>query len=623
MCGIAGFVGRGDDRTLRAMTSAIRYRGPDDEGYFFSDDKRVGLGFRRLAIIDLRSGNQPMYNEDKSIVIVFNGEIYNYLKLRKDLERKHVFKTQSDTEVLVHLYEEYGEEFLAHADGMFAIALWDERKKKLLLARDRFGEKPLYWALIKNTLIFASEPKAIFAHPDITRELDRRVLFEYFFFEYVPAPNSIYKGVFKISPGHYLIYEHGSTRLKRYFSLLPSNPLLIDEKSAIRELDLHLDRAVKARLVSHVPLGVFLSGGVDSSTIAYYAQKNSLRPIDTFSISFEEESYDESRWARLVAEKIGSHHHSQVFTKKEFFLSIDRLRSLLDEPVADSSLVPTFLLAEFTRSRVTVALGGDGGDELLLGYPTFLAHRAWPLWHALPVPLRSTIAWIARVLPVSSRYFSLDFIVKRFIEGAHDDPLMRNQLWLCPFRPNEFRSLFTKEYLSNFQEIRLANDIRRVSKESAGEDLFRQLSYVYAEHYMTGNILAKVDRASMYNSLETRSPFLDSELATFLFNLPRSLKLRGLHGKYLLKQLMMPRLGKNVVYRRKQGFALPLTLWLKRDLKKIRDEYLAPSRIAREGIFESRYVQKILDEHDRSVYDHRKRIWTLLIFQMWNEQYGF
>src|SRR3989344_4109104 len=563
-----------------------------------------------------------MFNEDKTISLVFNGEIYNYRGLRKNLEAKHIFRTQSDTEVLVHLYEEHGDDFLKKIEGMFAVALWDSKQKRMLLARDRFGEKPLYWTIMDGALVFASESKALFCHPGVRRELDRASLGKYMFYEHIPAPATIYRGIFKMPPAHFGVYEKGEMRVHEYFSLLPSRELHISEGEALEQLDVMLDRVIASRLVSDVPLGIFLSGGIDSSTIAYYAEKHSIKPIKTFSISFEKESYDESRWARMVADSIGSEHYTHTFTKKDFFGSVRKISELLDEPMADPSILPTYLLSQFTRSRVTVALGGDGGDELLLGYQTFRAHRLWPLFRALPGALRKGVAAAIGKLPVSSRYFSADFVLKKFIEGGNDRPLLRNQLWLGAFQPSEYRMLFSQNILADFLEDALYDDIDEVEGLTSQEELYRQLSYAYLRHYLAGEILTKDDRASMYNSLEVRSPFLDSQLACFLFNMPRALKLRGLTGKYILKKLMVPRIGRRAAYRKKQGFALPLASWLKGDLKNFRDEYLKGSRMKHEGIFNATYIARLLDEHDRGAHDHRKRIWTLLIFQMWNERYG-
>ena len=564
MCGIAGFVGSGDRRVIEKMTETLRYRGPDDDGFFVDPRDRIALGFRRLSVIDLKGGGQPIFNEDKKVVVIFNGEIYNFKDLRRKLLDKHRFYTNTDTDVIVHLYEERGEKFLSEIEGMFAIALWDSKLKKLLLARDRVGEKPLYWMFERDLFAFASEPKALFMHPGIPKELDRKSLFKYMMYEYIPSPNTIFKNIKKIEPAHYLVFQNNNVIINRYYDITSTPRLeksLSDTKTVVCVLEQKLDTAVRERLVADVPVGVFLSGGLDSSTIAYFAQKNSQKPIKTFSIGFEEPSFNESSWAEKVARRIGADHHTYRFTAKECVDIIPGVFSLLDEPLADASLLPTYLLARFTRKHVTVALGGDGADELFFGYNTFVAHKLWKLYAYRPQVVHKILTMFAKKLPVYHSYFSFDFKLKRFLEADVVDDLIRNQLWLGAFHPNEYKDLFSKAMLVDmprniFEDIDIQRDRIR------GLEKFLQLGYSYLKHYMAEDILVKIDRATMFNSLEVRSPFLDTNLAEYVFSLPVNLKLHGFKTKYILKRLMTGHLGADVVNRSKQGFSIPLARWL-------------------------------------------------------------
>jgi len=436
MCGIAGFVGQGNEEILKKMTGSLERRGPDSEGFFIKDG--IYFGHRRLSIIDLATGHQPIFNEDKTISIIFNGEIYNFKDLRKQLEKRgHKFYTQSDTEVIVHLYEDKGEDFLKELNGMVALALWDDKKEKLILARDRLGEKPLYYSFLGGKLIFASELKAILVHPQIKRELDFYSLAKYLNYEYIPFPQTIFKNIYKLGPGEYLIYQKGILEKKKYWDIgfnsklknrdsiygsegeeenevlfANQNSKLLEEE-AMKGLEEHLERSVKMRLVSDVPLGIWLSGGIDSTAIAYYAQKNSPTPIKTFSIGFTDLSFDESKYARQAAEFLKTDHYEKVLTPRDCLDLIPQIFEFLDEPLADASIVPTYLLSKFTREKVKVALGGDGGDELFMGYPTFQAHQLAKIYQKLPYFLRKNlITPIVNHLPVSFNDFSFDFRLK-------------------------------------------------------------------------------------------------------------------------------------------------------------------------------------------------------------------
>jgi len=636
MCGIAGFVGEGSRRTLENMTRALTYRGPDGEGYFFAEQVQgvagaIALGHRRLSIIDIAGGAQPIYNEDRSVLVILNGEIYNFRALRSQLEKSHTFVTQSDTEVIVHLYEEKGAECVKDLEGMFAFALWDARTQTLLLARDRFGEKPLYYGMFGGTFLFGSELKALLAHPAMKKEIDPAALERYFHFEYVPAPHTIFKNVRKLEAAHYLLLRNGAYADHEYWNIIDAAKNSersignIGEGEVMRNLDIKLRQAVGRMLVADVPLGVFLSGGIDSSTVAYYAQQQAREPIRTFSIGFEEASFDESAYAQKVADRIGSDHHRQIVGARELIDIIPKAYALLDEPMADPSLVPTYALSRFARKHVTVALGGDGSDELFMGYQTFQALWLSRFYEWVPRFLREDlIRPLANHLPASFSYLSFDFLLKRFVNDFDLPSAIRNQIWIGAFGAPELSQLFSGDVAQSLTE-----DITRHAARAGELDVFHQLSYVYTKQFLQDYVIAKVDRASMFNSLEVRAPFLDPALASFVFSLPWQLKIHGRSKrfpllpdtKYILKKLMAERLGKDIVYRSKQGFQPPVARWLARDLTDLVERHLSPERLQKDGLFNPAYVSRLLKEHRAQKVDHRKKLWALLVFQIWKENF--
>src|SRR3990167_484463 len=614
MCGLAGFLGQGNREILGKMTSAVKHRGPDDEGFY--NFENLYLGHRRLSIIDLSLGHQPLSNEDKTVWIIFNGEIYNFLELRKGLEKKgHKFKTQTDTEVIVHLYEEEGESFLNKLNGMFALALWDQKEKKIILARDRLGQKPLYYSLVNNTLVFGSELKVLLEHPLIKREIDLDELNKYLIYEYAPAPKTIIKGVKKLEPGQFLIFENNQIKLSKYWEIKFSQ--LENTKNYLIEFENLLEDSVKKRLIADVPLGVFLSGGLDSSTIAYFAQKNSSAKIKTFSIGFTDKSFDESIHAKEVAKFLKTEHYHQTFTPNDLLSLIDDVSEINDEPFADASVIPTYLLSKFTRERVKVALAGDGGDELLAGYPSFQALKFAKLFRKFPQLLRKIIQGMVDYLPVSFNNFSFDFRVKRILSGYDFSPEIQNQIWLGSFLPKENQKLFSKETVSqiDFNESFLIT--QKLIEEVKKEPLENRLIYLYLKQYLADDILVKADRASMFASLEVRAPFLDYRLVEFINSLPYHLKLKGFKTKYILKRLMKNKLPENIINRPKKGFGLPIAKWLTNELKDFAFDLLSEKKIKEQGIFNYSEIKKLLDEHVNKKADHRKKIWTLLMFQEW------
>ena len=568
MCGITGYFGEGNREILKKMTDSLRHRGPDDEGFYIGE--RIGLGHRRLSIIDLEGGHQPMTNEDKTIWVVFNGEIYNFQELKEKLEKQgHQFKTKSDTEAIVHLYEEKEEEFLEELNGMFAIALWDEKKEKLILARDRLGEKPLYYVVFNQNLVFGSELKALLAHPLVKKELDLGSLAKYLIYEYAPAPHSILKDIYKLCPGEYLVYKNNQASVKKYWEIsFDKNPENLTKDEYLGELEKRLEEAVKKRLVADVPLGIFLSGGLDSTSLAYFAQKNSSKRIKTFSIGFVDRSFDESEYARQAARFLKTEHYEKILEPKDCLNLIPQIADFLDEPLADASLVPTYLLSQFTREKVTVALGGDGGDELFMGYPTFQAYRLDRIYQKIPSWLRNYfIQPLIKNLPPSFNNISFDFRLKRFIAGSSFRPEIKNQIWLGSFEPAQLRDLLAPSIYQQIKLNKIFEDIENYLEGVKSKSIENRLIYLYLKNYLQDDILVKTDRASMAVGLEVRAPFLDYTLVDFINSLPTEYKLRGFKTKYLFKELM-----KNKSLREKLGRNGRKLLEEKHDLKKISKE---------------------------------------------------
>ncbi len=627
MCGIAGWinlkqsdVGDHTEAVLHSMCERIVHRGPNSEGIWMDDT--IALGMRRLSIIDLHTGDQPVFSEDKSIVVMMNGELYNYREVRDDLEKRgHKFITKSDTEILPHLYEEYGEDMLDHLNGMYAFSLWDTRRKKLIIARDRFGEKPLYYGVFDGKLLYASEPKAILAHPSVKEELNLDAMRHYLSYDYVPAPHSIYKGISKLPAAHVLTVENGEIKTRRYWNLtFAKTGHKSLEKSAAELKDL-LSDAVRMRLVADVPLGVLLSGGVDSSAVAAFATQHATETVKTFSIGFTEDSFDETKYARQVAAHLGTDHHEEILSVAKAAELIGDIGTWLDEPMSDGSLIPTYLLARFVRKHVTVALGGDGGDELFAGYPMYYAHKVAKLYSTVPGLVRSgLIEPIVRSLPVSTKNLSFEYKAKRFVRASNYDTITRHHSWFGSFTPDEQKLLLTEHALTNSSGDIYAG-ARDMLKLCDATSEIEQMQYLDMNFYMAEDILTKVDRASMAVSLETRAPFLDPRVGQFAASLPLDYKLRGSKGKHVLKKSLQGLLPTNILHRSKKGFGIPIAEWLKTLLNPLMHDMLAPERLKAQGIFESDYVQKLITEHENGIASHHKQLWTMLVFQLWQENF--
>lgn len=627
MCGIAGYVltshcpisvFNSDQHTelLTRMNDVIEHRGPDDDGYLHFN--QYHLGMRRLSIIDLNTGQQPIYNEDHSKAIVFNGEIYNFPELKIDLLKKgHSFRTQSDTEVIVHLYEQYGFDCVKYIKGMFAFAILDKQQDILFSARDRAGEKPYHYYFKNGLFAFASEIKSIIQIPCVERIINLNALNDYLTYEYIPAPNTIYKDILKLEPGHYLILRRNELTLHKFWELgcvLHDQALFEDkEPEIIRVLDNKLSSAVKSQMICDVPIGAFLSGGIDSSLIAAYMSQFSSSKINTFNIAFDDVSFDESSFARQVAQFLGTNHHEITLTPDKMTDIISEIIHKLDEPFADASLIPTYLLAKFTKENVTVALSGDAGDELFAGYPTYYAHKIAQMFPKLLI-WPCTVA--ARLLKVNDDNISFDFKVKKFLSGLRYKPEYRNQIWLGSFTPEEKKLLFQKDVLHNINEKEFSL-IDKIMSNCKSNDFINRILYQDMKFYLQDNMLFKVDRASMLASLEVRVPFLDPDILDFVYKLPSSMKLNKNKSKYILKKVALKYLPKEIVHRKKKGFGVPIAKWIKGRLYPVFKEQFQEHSLLQEGFFNTEYINLLMNEHLNNKKDNRKQLWTLFVFQEW------
>ncbi|HDJ23659.1 MAG TPA: asparagine synthase (glutamine-hydrolyzing) [Candidatus Aminicenantes bacterium] len=625
MCGICGIYSFSlpfsspPEKELRAMNQSLHHRGPDDEGYYLDD--QVALAMKRLSIIDLKTGHQPLSNETQTVWVIFNGEIYNYREIRNSLIKKgHNFQTRSDTEVLVHLYEEMGVDFVEALNGMFAMALWDKARKLFLLVRDRLGIKPLHYAFHKRHLYFASEIKAIL-QSDFPREIDINALHQYFAFEYIPAPRTIFKNLFKLLPGHRLVAHNEEWKIEKYWDISNEKKSfsLSDQTKIIAALQANLQESVRKRLVSDVPLGVFLSGGIDSSSVTALMTQIVPEPIKTFSIGFVEESFNELQYARLVAEKYKTDHHEFIVHSEQVKELVPQLIKFLDEPLADASIIPTFIISRLARQFVTVALAGDGGDELFAGYDTYKAYKIAKYFRRLPSLIRNKIIKnIVSILPASPNRLSFEFKAKKFISGIDYPPEVANYIWWGAYHPEIRKNLFSPALTP---EENPYSPIYYHLSHCPAKDELTCITYLDLKLYLQDDLLVKVDRMSMANSLEIRVPFLDHEVVEFAHQIPSPLKLKGLTTKYILKKAMEPYLPREILSRRKIGFDIPLGVWIKNELKDFVQEILSPEALQKHGFFNQKFITQILNEHFEGKHNHRQLLWPLIIFQFWYNFY--
>lgn len=624
MCGICGlFRPEGlypeDKEKVVLMTRTLIHRGPDEDGFYA--DEFIALGMRRLKIIDLVTGRQPIANEDKTIWTIYNGEIFNFPQLREELEKRgHLFKTKSDTEVIVHLYEEEGPDFVHRLNGMFAIALWDKRNRRLCLYRDRLGIKPLHYSLLPDGLIFSSEIKSLL-EAGIDREIDFEALSEFFSFEFIPAPRTIFRQIHKLLPGHRLICQGHEVKIEKYWDVVfkPESPPRSEDEYA-EEIHRRLREAVKMRLISDVPLGVFLSGGLDSSTVTALMKEVETSPIKTFAIGFREKSFNELHYARLVADYLKTDHHEFVVEPKLVTELIPQLMNYLDEPLADASVIPTYLISYLARKEVTVALAGDGGDELFAGYDTYKAYRLASYYRKIPGFINSPLKWMVNLLPASSRRLSFEFKAKKFLLGIDYPPEIANYIWWGAYPPKEKAKLLSPQ----LQETIKADPYEPVAfhlQSCQAQDTLDRIFYLDLKLYLQDDLLVKVDRMSMANSLEIRVPFLDYTFVEFAASIPNKLKLKGLETKYILKKAMAGHLPPEIFRRKKIGFDIPLGAWIRDDLKSFVLEVLSPPNLSRHGFFNQRYIEEKLKEHLRGQHNHRQLLWPIIIFQFWYDRY--
>jgi asparagine synthase (glutamine-hydrolysing) len=622
MCGIVGlFDTRGkreiDLQLLERLNQTQFHRGPDEGG--FHREPGLGFGHRRLSIIDLSSGQQPLFNEDHSVVVTYNGEIYNFQELAKELAALgHTFRTHCDTEVIVHAWEQWGERCVERFRGMFAFGLWDRNKQTLFLARDRLGIKPLYYALLGNGMfVFSSELKAVLAHPDFSREMNPLAVEDYFAYGYVPEPKTIFSNALKLSPGHTLTLQTGQglARPRQYWDVPFEAHAPMTDKEAEEELIARLREAVRIRLVAEVPLGAFLSGGVDSSGVVAMMSGLMNEPVNTCSISFSDPAFNESEYAQKIADRYHTAHHVEQVGKDDFDL-IDQLAGLYDEPFADSSAIPTYRVCELARKRVTVALSGDGGDENLAGYRRYRMHlyeekirSTIPL--AARKPMFETLGnlypkadWAPRIFRAKSTFEAL---ARDSVEGYfHTVSLMGDKMRAC---------LFSDSFKRRLQGYQAAEVLRAHAEKCPAKDPLSRAQYLDLKTYLVGDILTKVDRASMAHALEVRVPLLDHKLVEWMSGLPASMKLRGTEGKYVFKKALEPYLPDDILYRKKMGFSVPLASWFRGPLRqRVREALLGPT-LADTGMFNTAYLRDMVDQHQSGRRDYSVSMWTLLMFE--------
>jgi asparagine synthase (glutamine-hydrolysing) len=623
MCGICGIfeyerqTDIASDRVHR-MNQTMIHRGPDDGGVFVGPG--IGLGHRRLSIVDLAGGHQPMSNEDGKVWVLLNGEIYNYPELRTELlSRGHRFATNSDTEAIVHLYEDYAEGCFAKLRGMFSIAIWDSQRRKLVLARDRVGKKPLFYAADRERILFGSELKALLASDTLAKDIDERALSDYFSFGYIPAPKTIYRSVRKVMPGHYLVAGADGVKETRYWDLSFAKIEDRSEEEWGERLRHELCEATRVRLMSDVPLGAFLSGGIDSSSVVAMMSHLMKRAVTTCSVGFAEEKYNEAEYARQVSQLFATDHHEETVQPNAIEI-LDTLTWHYDEPFADSSAIPTYYVSKIARSLVTVALGGDGGDESLAGYRRYkLDYYENRFRNYFPGPVRRAVfkplgqwypplAWAPRVFRAKATFQSL---ARSPLEGYFNS--------VSYFRPDDKKRLFTSDFRQTLGDYDSIEVLRDYYDRADTDDLLSKIQYVDIKTYLTDDILTKVDRASMAVSLEVRAPMLDHKFMECVASIPSGLKLKNGEGKYILKKALEPVLPQNILYRPKQGFAIPLDVWFRKELKDLAYNVILETD---DGILDKKFLKKIWDEHQKGYYDRSALLWATLMFRKWRQVFA-
>jgi asparagine synthase (glutamine-hydrolysing) len=631
MCGICGFIQTQDQgldtrSVLQAMCRTIQHRGPDDEGHYFQDN--AALGARRLSIIDVAGGHQPISNEDGTVGIAHNGEVYNFPQLREELlAAGHVFKSRTDTETVLHSYEEWGLEFANKLRGMFVSAIWDSRRKRLVVVRDRLGIKPLYYTQLSDrSFVFGSELKAILAHPQVQTQMEPRALDFFLTLEYIPAPYSIFKNIFKLPAGHTLVFESGKVQVDRYWNL-PTPPAfgkkttVLDIPELKDELFSLLKESVELRMISDVPLGAFLSGGIDSSCIVGLMRELGASPLKTFSIGFEDQTYNELEHARRIARRFETEHEEFIIQPKALELTETLIRHL-DEPFGDFSIFPTYLVSKMAREHVTVILSGDGGDELFGGYEHYQAQKlAQKAWLA---PVHAALGSVVSRFPPSGKKKGLWNKLQRYSQGFELDPSLRHFRWMMFLTPQQKDALYSPSLAAELGGMKLLNQqapFQQFFENMAHYDDVSAELYLDLNTYLIDNILVKVDRMSMATSLETRVPLIDHKVVEFMFNLPGELKLRGMTTKWLFKESMERLLPKENITRKKEGFSIPIKHWLRGELKDLMLSTLEKNRITQAGYFHFPEIQRMINAHLQGKANYSHQLWALLVFEIWRENY--
>lgn len=631
MCGITGAIWTDPAKaisteTLARMTAVLRHRGPDDEGTYrsefrarppYEDRPGVALGFRRLSIIDIEGGKQPMSNEDGSVWVIFNGEIYNYPSLRRRLQGAgHVFQSHSDTECIVHLYEDEGPDLFSHLNGMFAVAIWDFERRRLVIGRDRLGQKPLVYRMEGDRLLFASELKSLLEVPGVPREVDPSAIDEYLTYQYVPYPNTILRGFRKLPPGHCAVFQDGHLQVNSYWSPDFNAENALSESQAVDQLQETLRSSIQLRMRSDVPLGAFLSGGVDSSLVTAIMQENSENPIKTFSIGFPVAEYDETKYARQVAEHLGTDHHEFQVTPD----AVDVLPKLIwhfDEPFADSSAIPTWYVSQLTREHVTVSLTGDGGDELFAGYPRYRAVALASMLDRIG-PIRSLLAapfW--QNMPAPARQKSRRRQFKRFSQSLAASPLRRYLEWISIYNEERRAALYSDAFVEQLPDSDPVEFLHSAWKRAGNRDPVTAVSLADLTTYLTCDLNQKVDRASMAHSLECRQPFLDHRVVELAASMPLRHKYRRGRGKRILKKAFGHLLPDEIWTRSKMGFGVPIDHWFRHELRELSHDVLLDETASQRGYFRREYVEQLLTEHQSNVFDHAYRLWALVVLELW------
>ncbi len=628
MCGIVGIVGRDAQRPVpvaevERMVRTLNHRGPDEEGSVVLPG--VGLAMRRLAIVDLAGGQQPFANEDGTLQLVANGEIYNFEEVKRDLVALgHRFRSRSDVEVLVHAYEQYGERFLDQIKGMFALALWDARRRVLIAARDRAGEKPLYYSLTGDGLLLASEIKALLSRREVGRELDLEALDQFLTYEYVIAPRTIFRGISKLPAAHYLVYQEGRITVKRYWDAADVQPRAWTEADAADAVRTTLRRAVRSQMMSDVPLGVFLSGGIDSSAVARFMTDQPVgSPVHSFSMGFADGSYNELPYARQVAELCGTDHHEGTVAPDVASL-FDRLIVHLDEPFADVSLFPTFMVSQMAQAHVKVVLTGDGGDELFGGYDAYEAQALASRWAGVmpDAALRAADAVLERI-PPSEQKKGVVNKARRFVEGlAHAPESMAQYRWMTFLSADTKPQLYTPRFQAALIESDVYAPVRAAFARAGWDDMLNRQLYADLTVYLADDILVKVDRMSMATSLETRAPFLDADVIELAFSLPGDLKIRNGVRKYVLKQALRDVIPQTILNRKKEGFSIPMKNWLRRALKPLMMDLLSPARLRERGLVDPARVSRLIQQHCAGRANHAHVLFSLMVFERWADSVG-